>query len=398
MSPLRASAACAGVLHLRFSQLAPAKRWIRAARPWAAPAWPKPEACFRDKLAPLRRTAAAALRQCRTAAQRERAATARAATRLQAQTTPLVAPRAERATRAATATRAVTSLGSGGFEPGDTPPDRPIKITTSPMEHTHGQAGMDARAKPLGKLVVDIGVNSGGYVRFLAKRGYHSIGAPCGSCPAPNLDASRDTVGKFRLEEFANTEAKVKATLTDLAAKFPEEDWGYFLMKDGNVRWSDVAITGMSHGATTAAVAGRIAQRMWRVVSRSGPRDDTCGNAGGMCQVPLSTPSYDEACKPEKVASWLDMPSKTPINRFYGLVGTTDVECGDIMFNMHYAKYPGTPVIWNQPAAVLTGTNQFVSTEGGHLDFLSAANLPSNTEAVLDIAFGIPEENQHPAF
>jgi hypothetical protein len=289
--------------------------------------------------------------------------------------------------------------GTGGIEPGDTPPEHPLMVTAAPGEHHHDDAGLDNRApKMLGKLAVDIGVNSGGYSAWLAKRGYHSMGAPCGACPAPNLGAGRDEVGKCRLTEFANTQARVKKRLTDLQAQYPEEDWGYFLTKDGNVRWSDVAITGMSHGATTAAVAGRIGERMWRVVSRSGPRDDTCGAAGGVCKLPLTTPSYDVACSETKVASWLDQPSKTPINRFYGLVGTTDVECGDIMFDMNYAKYPGAPVIWNVEGAVLTGTNQFFSTEGGHLDFLAAANLPLNTEAVLSIAFGIPAENQNPKF
>jgi hypothetical protein len=298
-----------------------------------------------------------------------------------------------------TATGGAANGGYAGFEPGDTPPVHPLNVTAAAAEHQHGNAGMDARAKTmLGKLVVDIGVNSGGYSSFLAKRGYHSMGAPCGACAAPNLDGGRDAVGTCREGEFANTAMHVKTTLASLQQQFPEEDWGYFLNADGSVRWSDVAITGMSHGATTAAVAGRVVQRMWRVVSRSGPRDDTCGANGGVCKMPLSTPSYDTACPPAKVASWLDTPSKTPIERFYGIVGTTDVECGDIMFDMQYAKYPGVPTLFNMAGAVLTGTNQFFTTEGGHLDFLSAANKPLNTEAVLNIAFGIPPENQNPAF
>jgi hypothetical protein len=291
-----------------------------------------------------------------------------------------------------------TSSGGGGLEPGDTPPWRKLNVIAATGEHTHGSAGVDTRAKLLGKLAVDVGVNSGSYSSWLAKRGYHSIGAPCGACAAPNLGAGREAVGTCREGEFANTAASVKATLTSLQQQYSEEDWGYFLNQDGSVRWSDVAITGMSHGATTAAVAARVSVRMWRVVSRSGPRDNGCGKAGGVCTLPLSTPSYDAACAPKDVAAWLDTPSKTPINRFYGLVGTTDVECGDIMFNMQYAKYPGAPVLWNMPGAVLTGTNQFFSTEGGHLDWLQAANVPMNTDEVLNIAFGIPPENQHPNF
>ena len=65
---------------------------------------------------------------------------------------------------------------------------------------------------------------------------------------------------------------------------------------------------------------------------------------------------------------------------------------------MHYAKYPGEPLIFNVEGAVLTGSNQFFTTEGGHLDFLNAAQKPLNTEAVLSIAFAIPPENQNPAF
>ena len=113
--------------------------------------------------------------------------------------------------------RAQESMGGmGGLEEGDTPPWRPLNVIAAPDEHQHGNAGMDARSKLLGKLAVDIGVNSGGYISWLAKRGYHSIGAPCGDCPAPNLGGGRDEVGNCRLEEFKTTEASVKQTLTNL--------------------------------------------------------------------------------------------------------------------------------------------------------------------------------------
>ncbi len=288
--------------------------------------------------------------------------------------------------------------GSGGLEEGDTPPWRPLNVQASLGEHVHGDAGMDARAKSLGKLAVDLGVNSGGYISWLAKRGYHSMGAPCGACPAPNLGGSRDEVGTCRMGEFATAEAAVKQKLTSLHQQYPEEDWGYFLNEDGSVRWSDVAISGISHGATTAAIAGRIGARMWRIVSRSGPRDNTCGLGNGQCTVPLSTPSYDANCPDSDVASWLDQPSKTPMNRFYALVGTTDGQCGDIMFNMKRTGYIGEPVLFNMPGAVLTGSNQFFSTQGGHYDFLRAPDGVPNTNEALNIAFGIPAENQNPAF
>jgi hypothetical protein len=290
--------------------------------------------------------------------------------------------------------------GSGGMasDPGDTPPWQPLNVTALPGEYIHGEAGVDTRATTiLGKLAVDIGVNSGGYISWLGKRGYHSIGAPCGACAAPNLGGSRDDVGNCRLGEFENTRASVTATLTSLAAQHPEEGWGYFLNQDGSVRWSDVAITGISHGATTAAVAGHLAERMWRVVSRSGPRDNDCA-PGAQCTLPLSTPSYDVNCPDAKIASWIDMPSKTPIDRFYALVGMSDGQCGEIMFNMHRAGYPGVPTVFDTPGADLSGTNQFFSTTQGHFDFLRAPTGAMNTDQALNIAFAIPPENQNPNF
>lgn len=294
-----------------------------------------------------------------------------------------------------------TSADSG-IDPGDTPPWRPLNVTAPPNEYIHMadgySAGLDTRATPIGKLAVDIGVNSGSYSTWLGKRGYHSMGAPCGACAAPNLGAGRDAVGTCRMGEFAMTQAHVKAALTTLAQQYPVEDWGYFLNQDGSVRWSDVAITGMSHGATTAAVAGRLGERMWRVVSRSGPRDDTCGV--GVSPTPTfdpTKPPWMANCPLADIASWMDMPSLTPMDRFYGLVGTTDVEYGDIMFDMNYTKYPGPPVQWNVAGAVLTG-NQFYSTVGGHLDWLEAAGTPVNTDEALNIAFAIPVANQNPTF
>ena len=85
------------------------------------------------------------------------------------------------------------------------------------------------------------------------------------------------------------------------------------------------------------------------------------------------------------------------MNRFYGLVGMTDGQCGDIMFNMHRTKYIGMPVIADDPGAVLTGTNQFFFKNEGHYDFL-AANGGVGIAAALYIAFAIPPENQNPGF
>ncbi len=301
---------------------------------------------------------------------------------------------------AGSTTGGATTGGMGGMDAGDTPPWRPINVMAAIGEHVHGKAGVDTRAKTmLGKLVVDVGVNAGNYSSFLAKRGYHSMGAPCGMCPAPDLDdGNRERVSACRLTEFNTMAASVKSQLTMLSTQYPEEDWGYFLNKDGSVRFSDVAITGISHGATASAVAGRIGARMWRIVSRSGPRDNICGLPAGKCTAPLSTPAYDPACPDSKIAAWLDKPSLTPMDRFYALVGLGDTQCGDIMFNMQRTKYLGVPTIFDNAQAVLTGTNQFFSATQGHYDFLAGVTGVPRADEALEIAFAIPPENRKPSF
>ena len=309
--------------------------------------------------------------------------------------------------------------GSAGLDPGDTPPWRPLNVTapagTNPISHTinGNSVGLDPRAKPLGKLVIDLGVTSGGYQPWLGKRGFHVMGVSFPMCGSINdWTLGRDYDGDCRLNTFdgathgtqnavapANSIAtKVATGLKQLQTQYPAEDWGYFLNQDDTVRWSDVASTGMSHGASTAAVIGT-AVRLYRVVSRSGPRDNTCGIAGGKAQGDFSraTPPWDPACMDKEIASWLDAPHATPIARFYAFVGMQDVEYGDIMFAMERQHYPGDPVRWDMTGTSLAGTNRFYA-DAGHLDFLSAANTPPNTDDAMNIAFGVPDANQHPTF
>ena len=291
------------------------------------------------------------------------------------------------------------AAGMTAADPCGTPPWRPLNVTATPGFHTHGSnAGMDNTVTPLGKLVVDLGVSGAGFPAWVVHRGYHGVGSNFGECAAPNLGAGRDAVGNCRLnQEWGSIKAGVIATVKGLAASYPEEDWGYFLTQDGTgVRWSDVAFMGVSHGATTAAVIGHIGECVWRVVSSAGPRDNTCGKGPFALPYDPAHPPFDPACPDADVASWLDMPSKTPMNRFYVIDGVTDGEYGDIMFHLERTMYPGMPVQFDTAGAVLTGTNRFISMGGGHLDFVNSANnvKPMNTDAVLNIAFAIPPANQ----
>ena len=289
---------------------------------------------------------------------------------------------------------AVSTGGTDGADPCGMPPTHKLNVMAAVGEHNHNGAGLDTRAKTmLGKLVLDYGVAGGGYIGFLAKRGYHSIGAPgFTECAAPDLNGDRTRVSKCRMGEIATTEKAIEAKLAQLQTQYPEEDWGYFLDAGGKLRWSDVATTGFSHGATTAAINGRSYACIWRAVSRSGPRDNTCGN--GNCTLPLTTPSYDPACVDAEVASWLDDPSKTPMDRFYALVGMHDGQCGDIMFNMFRTKYVGVPTELEKAGADPSAVHQFFSSGSGHSGFFDYAPAM----AAIEVAFGIPPENRNPNF
>jgi hypothetical protein len=284
--------------------------------------------------------------------------------------------------------------GTDGADPCGMPPTHMLNVTAAVGEHNHNGAGLDTRAKTmLGKLVIDYGVAGGGYISFLAKRGYHSIGAPgFAECAAPDLDGDRTRVSKCRMGEIATTEKAIETKLAQLQGQYPEEDWGYFLDAGGKLRWSDVATTGFSHGATTAAINGRSYACIWRAVSRSGPRDNTCGK--GACTMPITTPSYDPACADTEVASWLDETSKTPMDRFYAVVGMQDGQCGDIMFNMFRTKYPGVPTVVETAGTDIEAVHQFFASGQGHSGFFDYAPAM----LALEVAFGIPPENRSPKF
>jgi hypothetical protein len=297
---------------------------------------------------------------------------------------------------ASSGTGGVAAGGSDGADPCGMPPTHKLNVTAAIGEHNHNGAGLDTRSKTmLGKLVLDYGVAGGGYISFLAKRGYHSIGAPgFAECAAPDLGGDRTRVGKCRIGEIQATEKAIEGKLAQLQTQYPEEDWGYFLDAQGKLRWSDVATTGFSHGATTAAITGRSYACVWRAVSRSGPRDNTCGK--GPCAMPLSSATaYDAACADAEVAEWLDQTSKTPMDRFYSMVGMQDGQCGDIMFNMFRTKYLGVPVVFDVAGADLSTSHQFFSSTKGHSGFLDDT---LNAAAIGDIAFGIPPENRNPTF
>ena len=122
-----------------------------------------------------------------------------------------------------------------------------------------------------------------------------------------------------------------------------------------------------------------------------------------------NSPPYDVHCasggtSSAQYASWLDAPSVTPVDRYFGFVGMLDVEYGDSLFAMWKLGFIGPPTDITASAPPFGGTHQILVSNEGHIDFLDAASpalVPAdvaNIDAALDIAFGVLPENMNPTF
>jgi hypothetical protein len=186
-----------------------------------------------------------------------------------------------------------------------------------------------------------------------------------------------------RLGAFANitmtpadgVAQRTQKALQYMQAMFPTEDWGYFLNADGSVRWSDVILTGMSHGASNAARFAMLV-RASRVVSIAGPRDNLCTslsatNCGGV------------------VANWFSEVPKTPIDRFYALTGVADDQHTQHLFAMQALNYVGAivTVVGIQPPY---GGSHRLRANGGHVDYCGEAAYAD----ACNYMYAVPAENQ----
>jgi hypothetical protein len=313
---------------------------------------------------------------------------------------------------------AAGAAGAGGGSTGtgmDIPPWEPLTITVPAAQHTHqtpaGQsAGMDNRsAKMAGHLVVDMGVDGGGYQTYLGKRGFHVIGiTSVNSCTGiDDWTLGRDFDTNCRLNTLdgaphGNQNSvtpdksimnQVLQALISFDKGFPGEGWEYFLTQDKKaVRWSDVAFTGFSHGAQSAACFAT-ALRVYRAVSQSGPRDNTCGNGPAKGPYDPNNLPYDPACPVAHIASWIDSTPATPIDRFFAFTGGNDGQFGDIMFTMQRMKFVGDYVNLDSAAAPYGGSHRFYSLAAGHSGFPNGFPI-----AAINIAFGVLPENANPTF
>ena len=305
---------------------------------------------------------------------------------------------------------------AGPIDNGDTPPARPLNVTAAKMRLLHNFrakaadpgvsfndndqiATVDPRAaKMMGKLILPfggLGTNNGitgPAGDFLVRRGYHVLGIAAFqsydvliSDPDFYGDARRSVFeGKkyTNKNEFANitltpsdgVAMRVKMALTYLHKMFPTEDWGYFLNADGSVRWSDVAFTGQSHGASNSPRFAKLV-RAWRVVSFSGPRENECNSTNSA------------SCNGVVTAKWLTEPSATPIERFYGVTGNQDDQHPQHLFAFYKMMYVGQPT--NVSVGAPFANSHRIIANGGHQWYCDeGAN-----KALCNYLFAVPPEN-----
>jgi hypothetical protein len=269
--------------------------------------------------------------------------------------------------------RAGAQLYSIKFKPSEADPT----VTSNDAVQT---ALLDTRAPTIrAKLVVTLSGSNNppgplGLTSYAASQGFHALAVAYFNAYSPAGQTDPNFFGQVRFDEFdgmgRNTrfkvarpdsvEVRVTKALTFLQAKNPQGDWSYYLNGDGQVRWSDVIFFGQSHGATSAAAYAKL-RRVWRAVSMSGPRDTN----------PV-------------VATWLTMPSATPIDRFYGFTGTQDGQHPDHLKAMEAMGYLGAVVDVGQAKPPYGGSHR-LQYVGGHTADLTCAPFVDPCQYMLGV-------------
>jgi hypothetical protein len=262
------------------------------------------------------------------------------------------------------------------------------------LQNSTQASGLDTtRPMLVGKLLVDVGHGLGELLPFFLHGGFHVLALDfAGVGEVPDIiaagTANPDDFGNIRLEAFEGVdhtplididyhnslEGHLIEGLKYLQRQFPEEDWGYYLNQDGTVRYSDVILSGQSHGASSVARFGMV-RRLYRIVSSSGPRDNTCGT--------------DPACAGGVIATWFSEVPKTPIDRFYAITGTLDPQYPEILFAMNRIGYVGQPTNVLEVPSPYGGSHRLFAVDG-HVRFCSDVKYT----AACNYMFGVPPQNQ----
>jgi hypothetical protein len=286
-------------------------------------------------------------------------------------------------------------------EPGDEIPDRPLAVgKANPQVYTlhfkptdidptstgknESQTALIDTSKTMQKKLVVVLAGSNGapgpieVANFAANLGFHAYAiayhddytANVGTGNNPEifgnsrfneLDGKGRTPSQVKVPRPESVEVRLQKALPYLQMKNPQGDWAYYLQKNGEIRWSDIIFIGHSHGATSSAAFAHM-HRVWRAISLSGPRDDN--------PVP---------------ATWLTMPTPTPIDRYYGFTGTGDAQHADHIKSMELQKYIGTLTAVEGAQPPFGGSHR-LKYNGGHG---GSANC-GNYAAVCKYMLGVP--------
>jgi hypothetical protein len=239
-------------------------------------------------------------------------------------------------------------------------------------------ARRDSRVRPRGKLVVVLAGANGApgpekLVAYAAGQGFHVFAVAYKNDVTP-VQKDPDFFGNLRLEAFDGTdrtpavsvarpdcvEVRIAKALAYLQKQNPEGKWSAFVDRDGQVRWADVIFAGHSHGASSAAAYAKI-RRVARVISFAGPRDTN----------PV-------------VATWLSMPSATPIDRFYAFTGTDDPQYPDHQKAFDVMGYRGALVNVGDVRPPYGGSHRLAYT-GGHGDAIDCARFADACKVLFGI-------------
>jgi hypothetical protein len=279
---------------------------------------------------------------------------------------------------------------------GDEPPARPLAVDkTNPQLYTiefkpsaadptvstndaQQSAYLDTRVALIrGKLVVTLSGTGNppgplGLTSYAASLGFHAFAVAYHNDWDPSTQSNPDFFGEGRFDEFdgmgrqksftvlpsESVETRVTKALAYLQTTNPQGDWSYYLGSDGQVRWSDVIFFGQSHGASSAAAYAKL-RRLSRAVSMSGPRDTN----------PV-------------VATWLSLPSQTPIDRCYGFTGTQDPQHPDHLKAMDVLGYLGQVVDITQAKPPYSQSHR-LQYDGTHTDDLTCSPFPEACQYLL---------------
>lgn len=177
-------------------------------------------------------------------------------------------------------------------------------------------AAVDTRVAPRGRLVIWLMGYSAPLFDRLGDYGLHAIQVAYAKewfdiIPKKARDDGT-SLGKMRLEATTGEDFSPLCTIPKpdgmmerafqfvkwLAKENPQAHWGQFINAEGTgLRWDKVIMAGASHGATSAARFA-VYQKVDRVVTFCGPRD--------------------------QLESWQGFPSATPANRFFGFSHVLD--------------------------------------------------------------------------